>query len=243
VKVPIRKIVYAALAAALAGGVLYLYNELNGNPLSKRLAEQTLERYLKEKYPELQTRISDGHYDFKFKRYGFQVTEIGVVREGDGEATRHRFEVGGFWKPAVVLDGIRADRLDLPAMERLGREAAEEIEALLVPDVPQIKRVTVRLELLKGATGEHTAWSKSLPLDRPMQIHLMLDASAMKKRDVLDAAERIRSLLNEAGYDYERVVLNANVMSAGPGKEEYGAVRYAVSFGPNDRAEDVREFD
>ncbi|MFB7816946.1 hypothetical protein ACFC0X_22560 [Paenibacillus chitinolyticus] len=239
-----KKGMYIALLALLALLIGSLYNSLNGNPLSKWLAERELQQFMAEHYPEKRLRIEKGFYNFKFKNYEYRVKDIGADAD-KGEATEYEFSVGG-WIPKVKVDGIRSANLDMPLMERLSGEAAAELRAAFARRVPAIREVTVQLEVVKGQLAENAAWTSSLKLDEPLYIHVVTDAAGASKQQVAEAAGEIAAVLDAGGYDYGHVTINANVMDdkAGKdGKDAYGYVKYVARFdkGGKVSAGDVEE--
>lgn len=68
------------------------------------------------------------------------------------------------------------------------------------------------MEVLKGKLKEDAKWEKSLRLERPMEIHILLDAANADRKDVYKTAQKIQRLLNEERYDYESVTINANIL-------------------------------
>jgi hypothetical protein len=236
-----RKPAAIALAVALAVVIGLVYDAFNGNPLNEWLAKRELKAYLEATYPDQRFRIEDGRYNFKFSQYEFDVVEVGGT-EDDG-ARIFSFAVRGF-VPRVVLDGVRLDRLDKAMMERLGAQAAAEIEDLLRAEGIAIADVQVFLTVLQGELPEDAEWHKELPLDGGISLHITLDAADLSEADVLQAAERMQRLLNEAGYDYNGVVINANLLEGEWGKD-LGPLKYAVSFKRDTviRLEDIERFD
>ncbi|WP_068777142.1 hypothetical protein [Paenibacillus sp. FJAT-26967] len=239
-----RKLLYLALLIVLVLFVGSLYNSLNGNPVSKWLAKRELQQFITKTYPDKELRIKEGMYNFKFKRYEFTVVEIGT--SGDkGTALEHDFEVGGF-KPKVVIDGIRMDNLDFTLMDKLSEEAGEEIKRKIEPEIPEVRKVTVQLEVVQGQYAGDTRWNKSLKFDEPLYIHIVLDSTKAAKEEVLAAAQVIQSLLNAEGYDYRSFTINGNVMGdkdAGA-KDEFGYVKYSIGVEKNSKItlKDVEEF-
>jgi hypothetical protein len=113
--------------------------------------------------------------------------------------------------------------LDEELMERLSEEAEEEILSKLQGEIGSIREIEVYVEVLKGQLGEDVKWSKDLPLDKPINIYLVLDSTKKHKKDVWEAAKNVQQILNEEGYNYE---VNIN----GKTNEDY--VKFAVSFLP-----------
>lgn len=214
-----KKILLSIALLVLVSFVLFIYTEFNGNPISKYRSQIVLESYLAETYPDHLFRIDKGYYDFKFNEYNYKVTEIGSgtikaneVGSDEEKITNsidYHFSVSGLLFPEVRIDGIRTSQFDHTLMERLGMEAAEDILNYLNQSVKNVHKVDVSLQVLQGQFDQQVTWDKSLPLDRPYNIYIALDASNDRLDDVYENAKAIQELLNEAGYDYQRVNINA----------------------------------
>ena len=76
----------SALAAALIliAGVCWFANGLVGNPISKAMAKNTAEAYLKAQYPQSDYEIERVSYSFKDSGYYAHVTSPGSM---DGDFT------------------------------------------------------------------------------------------------------------------------------------------------------------
>lgn len=223
-----KKLIYSFFIVVLTGGILLLYNAFNGNPISKFLAKKELKTYLAETYPDEEFYIEDGFYNFKFGSYDFNVVLIG---EEDAE---YEVTLTGFIKPEIWYDDIYDSRLDEPLIEKLSREASEEVLELLEKEVDHIVALDVEIEVSQGTYPKDTSWNKSLTLEKPLNFFIVLDSTTKTKEDTLQSAIAIQTLLNEARYDYERVTINGNILDE-EGKEiaDTGYVKYALSFGPN----------
>ena len=141
-------------------------------------------------------------------------------------------------------DGIYEENLNEPLMERLGEEAGKEIKTFLSKSITKLKDVDVHVEVLKGKLKNDAKWEKSLRLERPMEIHILLDAANADRKDVYNTAQKIQRLLNKEGYDYESVTINANIFEGEDIKdEEIGYVKYSTSFEKNTdiKLKDVEE--
>ncbi|MCY8543081.1 hypothetical protein P9D59_03310 [Bacillus haynesii] len=235
-----KKILYSVLIVLLVSFVLAAYNAFNGNPVSKKLSQTALEHYLTDRYPEKDLRIDNGLYNFKFAEYVFEVTDTGDQKRKDP----YLFSLRGFIQPEVHTDGIYEENLNEPLMERLGEEAGKEIKTFLSKSINDLKDVHVYVEVLKGKLKNDAKWEKSLRLDKPMEVHILLDAANANRKDVYKTAQKIKRLLNEEGYDYEGVTINANIFDGEDIKdEEIGYLKYSTSFEKNTeiKLKDVEE--
>ena len=239
-----RKILFSVLALLLIGFVLFIYNEFNGNPVSKYFATKELESYLKETYPKKEFRLDPGSYNFKDKEYSFNVIEIGSTTPGGTGPREYFFSVRGFINPTVQMDGIYTENLDQVLMEKIGKEAGEEIKTLLSQDVKTIISVEVYVEFLKGTFPADSHWNKSMKLEKPIWMHIYLDATNATREQVFEDVQKIQATLNKHGYEYASVNINANVIGDPKGKEDIGYVKFATSFKKNDvlKLKDMREF-
>ncbi|MGG3800684.1 hypothetical protein [Metabacillus fastidiosus] len=224
-----KKIIYSVILVLLIGFALFLYSEFNGNPLSKYLSKKALESYLEIAHPDKKLQIDEGFYNFKFKEYQYTVKEI-----GDNPLNEYEFTVKGFLDPVVDMDGIYTGNLDEKLMEKLGKEAAEEIKSTLSKKVKSVHSVEVWLQVQKDDFPSDTNWSKEMKLEKPMGMHIVLDATNAMKKDVLKDIKQIQAILNEENYYYDSVNINGNYFGK---DDEYvkdgvnlGYVKFSVSF-------------
>lgn len=213
--------------------IFSVYNSFNGNPVSKYISQKTLEKYLKQTYSDKNFRIDKGSYNFKFNHYTFKTIEIGAVDEKSGTAKEYNFSVRDGWNPRVSIDPIRESRIDRALSEKFNKEADLEMRKVLLPFVPSIKEVSTNIEVFKGEYTSDTVWNKSFKLDRPLNLHIILEVKNESKEDMLKIAEMIQSKLNEEKYEYSNCTINANIMNNDTDKDMYGYVKYAVSFKMN----------
>ncbi|MBO1003960.1 YfjL-like protein [Pseudogracilibacillus auburnensis] len=218
-----KKWLYIIGIIVLVVPVLFFYHAFNGNPVWKAVSTNALKNYLKDTYPQDEFRIHDGFYNFKISGYTYEVIKIG--EDGQG----YEFEVTRFFKPTVSYDGIYYANLDLPLMEKLQDEAANEISDALNMD--SIVNIGVQIEVLQGTYDADTQWSKDLQLEKPIYIHLTMDVTNMSKEEVFTAVQSIKQKLDSAGYQYDRVSFNGNMFDGKFGdKDEFGYLKYAVGF-------------
>ncbi|MEC1262743.1 hypothetical protein P9D34_20425 [Bacillus swezeyi] len=225
-----KKLLSSVLILLLVSFVLAAYNAFNGNPVSKQLSKTALEHYLTDRYPEKNLRIDEGSYNFKFAEYTFEVTDISDQKRSEP----YVFSLRGFIKPEVYADGIYDENLNEPLMERLGSEASKEIKTLISKSINNVEDVDVYLEVLKEKIKDDAKWEKSIHLNGPMQIHILLDAANADRESVYNTSKKIHRLLNKEGYDYEYVSINANIFDGEDVKDEdIGYVKYSTSFEKN----------
>lgn len=68
-KFNVKKIGLFIILVILVGGLLILYNSANGNPISKYIARNRYEDYLKKEYGERDFKIQEVYYNFKNSNY------------------------------------------------------------------------------------------------------------------------------------------------------------------------------
>lgn len=68
-KKKVLKIIALIIAVALIVGVCWFANALNGNPISKVLAEKAADAYLEDKFPDTDYYIENLGFSFKFRGY------------------------------------------------------------------------------------------------------------------------------------------------------------------------------
>ncbi|WP_253907630.1 DUF3139 domain-containing protein [Bacillus sp. WMMC1349] len=229
-----KKKLYGVLIVVLSLLILYFYNAYNGNPISQKLAEKALEQYLAEQYPKKNLRIEEGLYDFKFGEYSFNVIDL----EDEKRKEPYIMTVRGFFIPEVSFDDIRSAHLDEPLMKRLNKQAAKDLKTVLAEKVNKLKSVEVNMEIVKGQLKDDVKWSKRLKTDKPMGIDIVLDATKRDEKDIYDAAKTIQRLLHDEGYDYEYVMINANIFEGEDIEDKHtGYVKYHLGF---DRETDLQ---
>lgn len=216
-----RKWIYIALIVIIVVPIVYFYQAFNSDPVSKMRSKATLKSYLVEQYPEQTFQLDNGVYNFKIGGYSYQVLQI----EGEQE---YEFEVTGVWKPTVSYDGLYYDNLDEPLMMKLSEQATAEISDILEQEALTLLTVFVQVEVLNGSYDASTAWHKELVLEKPMHIDIAIDATGKAKADILEVMKSIQARLNDNGYIYDRVVINANETEQ---EEDGGEVEYVKYYG------------
>ncbi|MBS4200865.1 hypothetical protein KHA93_14610 [Bacillus sp. FJAT-49732] len=236
----LKKWIYLFLIIVLVVPILFFYNAFNGNPAWKYFSNKAVKHYLQDTYPGEEFVIHDGFYNFKVSGYSYKVRKVGDERQKNYE-----FTVSGFWKPTVIYDEIYYDNLDLPLIEKLEKEAISELKELLKDKVKRIVDMSVQIEVLKGTYSLDTHWSKDLKLEKPIYIHLIVDATNMSKEDALETVRSIQQALNTDHYSYEGVSFNGNLFDNKTiEKDELGYVKYSVGFEKDSNIElnDIEEY-
>ena len=221
-----KKTGYILLLILLIGVVLFVYHELNSNPLSKYYTTKTLENYLIETYPNKELRIDEAIYLANRKVYSIIVTEIITTSSKERIPKKHEFILGGTFKPTVIVDSIYMDNLDQDLMAKLEKEAGQEIQSLLSKHVTSLDYVSAGFEIQKGEFPPDTRWSKDLKLKHPVSLFIVLNSKGASKEDVLKDAKEIQAILNENGYNYRSVGINSSVLQG----EDIKELTYSTSF-------------
>ncbi len=137
------KIVAGAVALLLIAALLYLVFGFYGNPLSKALAKNSAESYVKLTYPQLALRHTETVYSFKTGEYEARFvsdkspdTHFSVYVGGLGQVKKddHKWRVEGRWN----------------TLERLNTEYQALVEPLLREKLPQQYEMVLAGLGLKG---------------------------------------------------------------------------------------------
>ncbi|WP_433745812.1 hypothetical protein [Falsibacillus pallidus] len=190
--------------------ILFIFNVFYGNPLSKYISKKDLEHYLHTHYPDKDFHLSKGDYVFPFGSYSYKVSEFQGGQES--KSKEYEFMIGGAFSRKVRVDGIYEDNLDPNLMERLGKEAGEEINDLLTQHFSNINYVGARCAVLKDKLDENVKWDKSLDLDELLSINIFLDSRKQSKGEFYKEVTKIQTLLNEHGYNYKGVIVNGDLL-------------------------------
>ncbi|WP_042150296.1 DUF3139 domain-containing protein [Paucisalibacillus sp. EB02] len=226
---------YILLIIVITLPVLIISNAFNGNPLSKQIAKITLNKYLEEEYPEDKFHVEKPFFNFKDSGYNFEVKKI-----GDTTQESYDFTVTGILGTKVSYDSIYYANLDQVLIRKLQQEANSELGMLMKSDIPELIEVDVMVEVLKETYPSDTKWDKELNLEKPMYIHITIDAEGLTKESIVEKAKTIQQLLNENGYEYDRVSINANLNDKAFGSY----VKYGVGFEGDSsiKEKDVEEY-
>lgn len=230
-----KKWLYIILIILLATPVIFLHVAFNGNPLSKYLATRHVKAYLTETYPDEELHIKESFYNFKDSGYNFKVIKVG--EESD---ETYDFVVGGIFSMHVDSDGIYYDNLDEDLMQKLGKEASNEIKRLLQKHDINILEVDVGMEVLQGKHSDDIVWDKNFKPEKPMHVHIAFDAEGKTTTDVLEIAQTFQEKLSTERLEYSYVTLNGNCFDQ---KWNEWYVEYAISFEPDEilTIKDVRQ--
>ncbi|OZV10256.1 hypothetical protein CIW83_21315 [Tissierella sp. P1] len=73
IKNKILKILAGLIAIILIGGILFITNAFVGNPISARIADETIKQYIKDNYSYLDLELEKPIYNFKDGSYVMNV--------------------------------------------------------------------------------------------------------------------------------------------------------------------------
>lgn|SRR5690625_153545 len=205
-----KKWLYILIILALLTPVLVIYFSFQGNPVAKVNSKFTAQRYLAKTYPEDEFYVGDPFYNFKVGGY-----EVAVERIGDKSAEDYYFTVVGIFGTKVHYDPIYYENLDEALIRELEKSANEEILEKLQAEIKEIQEVHANLEVLKGRYPEGATWSRDLELEKPFYLWVAIDGQDLKKEDVFKIAKDMQRILNEEGYNYDRVSINSQVFHEG----------------------------
>lgn len=231
-----RKMIYIIIITLIIS-VVTVYYLLNGNPYSKLKAKGTLETYLAETYPDETFYISKRCYDPEFSDYLFD-----VIKEDDPTQKEYRFEVPTILSEYELVDGIFNANLDESLGDKFEQEAIIEIKKLLKNSIPEIRELEVYIYVLQGKYDNNKTWDKNLQMDKPMDVHMIIDGTDLSKQEVLEVAKTIQNKFNVEGYDYKSVAVNVYVPFKNEWLDEW-IVKYMIEFNQSDKIneDDIEE--
>lgn len=244
-----KKIFYLLTIALLVIIILSCYNAFNGNPISNFTGKEVVKNYLKNTYPGEEFRVEKGQYNFKFSEYSYKIIKIGedpyAVKDEPSsledkekvlQALDYYITVKGTFKLKVRYDGVRYNRMDHGLSTKLSKEASQELYNLISENITNLKSVETGIEVLKFQLPKDTVWEKSLSKTYPIDLFIVLDCTNESAEDCLEYGIKIQTLLNDNDFNYTKVNINANKFDKDlGGKAEYGYLKYALSFGPEDK--------
>ncbi|MEG0370818.1 MAG: hypothetical protein RR645_00830 [Clostridium sp.] len=116
------------IGIVLIAGILYIANEFLGNPVSKVLATSSVEKYVNEKYPNLNLKVESAKYNFKNNGYSSKAhssssvdTHFDVYCDLIGNITRDSYEES-INKRFNTLERLDEEyrKVVVPKIEKLG---------------------------------------------------------------------------------------------------------------------------
>lgn len=205
-----KKWLYILIIIVLLTPVLLIYFAFQGNPIAKINSKFTTKKYLAKTYPEDEFYVSDPFYNFKVGGY-----EVPVERIQDNGRKDFDFTVVGIFGTKVHYDPIYYENLDKALIRELEKAANDEIYQRLKAEIEEIKEVFAEIEVLKGRYPEGASWSRDLELEKPLYLWVAIDGKDLKEEDIYHIAKKMQAILNEEGYNYERVSINSQVYHEG----------------------------
>ncbi|WFB59799.1 hypothetical protein [Paenibacillus sp. BR1-192] len=192
------------LAVSLIGIILFMTNELTGNPVSSRAADKAIQRHVKEHYPDLKLQVGKSKYNFKFSEY---------YAEAKSETSPDTVFRIYYKNGQVDYDEYDSNVLGkLNTLQRLEQEYAQAITPILA----QIQgleepRATVMLDDPKEEAREKLTldmpFRKDLPLNVKLAVHA--DMPEISLGAVADRLERVHESLLEHDYRFVEYSLSA----------------------------------
>lgn len=217
-----KKILYSVIAVSLIGFVLFSYMQLNGNPIDKHKAHESLEEFLEQTYPDM---------DYEIKRstdYGWVegTFHFNVVKKESGIETIYEFMVSAIEPYEVYRDAIHDSKVDKKASEKLNAEAEQYILATLQKKVPEIDGVSTDVEVYNNESSE---WTPQLKTPKPIHVMLGIERGDLTKEQMLEQSKTIQQELNSESINY--YMAEAGYHSVVDGEEDY----LYVSFTPEQK--------
>ncbi|MCH1627462.1 DUF3139 domain-containing protein [Fredinandcohnia quinoae] len=212
-----KKIIYSVIAILLIVFVLFSYMQLNGNPIDKNKAKESLEEFLEQTYPDMDYKIkrsvgygwTDGTFHFK------------VMKKDPSVETTYRFYVSALEPYEVYSDTIHESNIDKEASKKLNVEAQQYILALLQEKVPQVNSVATDVEVYNNDAEE---WTPQLKTPKPILIMLEIEKGDLTKEQMLQQSQEIQKQLNSESIDY--YLAEVGYLSIINGEENYEYVSF-----------------
>lgn len=212
-----KKIMYSMIAILLIVFVLFSYMQLNGNPIDKNKAKESLVEFLEQTYPDMDYEIkrsvgygwTDGTFHFK------------VMKKDPAVETTYSFYVSALEPYEVYSDTIHESNIDKEASEKLNAEAEQHILALLQKKVPQVDSVATDVEVYNNDAEE---WTPQLKTPKPILIMLEIEKGDLTKEQMLQQSQEIQKQLNSESIDYH--LAEVGYLSVINGEENYEYVSF-----------------
>ena len=215
-----KKIIYSVIAILLIAAVVFAYIQMNGNPIDKNKAKESLEGFLEQTYPDMDYEIKrSAEYGWTDGTYLFTV----VKKDPIGVETTYMFYVSAFEPYEVFSDTIHESSIDKETSEKLNAEAEMYILALLQEKVPQVDQVDTDVEVYNNVAEE---WTPQLKTPKPILIMLEIEKGDLTKQKMLEQSKAMQKLLNDESIDYYLAEVGYRSMVDGEEDFEY------VSFTP-----------
>lgn len=217
---PIFKRVVAGLAAiTLLALVVSITNSFTGNPVSAKLAEKEISNYIKEKYSNMNLKLSKASYNFKNSGYTLTASS---TESSDTHFNVTKTRGGRIYDDyeSYVLGGYNT-------FDRFGKETTKLIEPLLKKEFGD----ELSGRLFVDCFADKKEVKGIYPLDMPYSKDLKLNATVfidftMKNPDVEDLANKLQKvdkLLKQEGFSIGGYI--GDVKSAGSKKGYFYQVK------------------
>jgi len=200
-----RRVIAAVLALAILGFGAFITDSFVGNPISGYFAGKKMEKYVKDKYPDMNLTLSKTIYNFKLSGYTLQASMPGSPDTHFTVICRKAGRISDGYKD-YVLSGFNT-------LDRLGREMAEEIKPLL----DDLFGDQLSDRLFVDCFGKNKDLAVAPPPDTPFNRNMKLDAMIYLNFDIEnptleDIAQKIQKahgLLQKEGFSIGGYMIEA----------------------------------
>ena len=230
-----KKWLYIVPAALILVVVLFFYVSFNGNFISKIIAKNSAQDYLKIQYPEGNYTLQDGHYNFKNGTYAF---DLMYYSEEHAQNWAYTLEVGnGLFPTSVEYVTLHADSTDTETTELWNKEGSDYVNKLL-KGLPISVSASYTISVPIGFTKETPTWQPEVPV--PIAPFLYIDTAYYNgetKEQFLQLTKEIQQRLNKESLNYSNVtiVMNEKFNNSDGKKVGYAPIyyetKYYVTFG------------
>ncbi|WP_291572955.1 hypothetical protein [Clostridium sp. UBA4548] len=183
------KKVFIFILVGLIGLVGFIYNEFNGNPISKYFVKKEIQSYLSTNYGDKNLDIVKIQYNSRIKNYN---TTVKLKKEGI-EYSIEKLEDGSYY------DGYYNAEIINP---RFSRRMGEELRGFIYKDlkdkVSDISNIAVKFEIKGGKYPMNMEYTKEIE-EKP-EIIIELQGSGITQKEFLDRTFLIKEHIISEGY-------------------------------------------
>lgn len=178
------KIIIWIVVILLIGGILFVVNGFVGNPISGKIADNEIKKYVDKKYASLDLEVEKSRYNFKDGSYG-------ALAKSKNSIDTHFYIYYSNGK--IKYDEYETSVLDMfNTLQRLSEEYSEVARSLIENELGYENTTMVMYN-----NGEHD--DDSLKLDMKFDKSLPIDSEVLIRIDLTDnSMENISRILTDS---------------------------------------------
>lgn len=185
----VMKKVFIFILVGLVALVGFIYNEFNGNPISKYFVRKEIQGYLSTNYGNKNLDIVKIKYNSRIKNYD---TTVKLKKEGT-EYSIEKLEDGSYY------DGYYNNEIINP---RFSRRMGEELREIIYKDfkdkVSELSNIAVRFEIKGGKYPMNMEYTKEIE-EKP-EIIIEFQGSGITHKEFLGKAFLMKEHIISEGY-------------------------------------------